>query len=179
MIAARLDRTMLIAHNPEPFLAKLAPGQHDELAGWFRDKEFSSLATWIGPTVQLDPNEHPRVSGRLTYASKKVAGVQTLQITTNFVWVYAFTGPDRPLVTVHDQVRWEFPKGATVAPKDRGLRVADARGYRFGVDCALAAQSLLAPTPQTVASTPEPAPSEAEENYMRTDHALDIADNCT
>jgi hypothetical protein len=178
MIAARLDKAMLIEHNPEPFLAIVTPGQHDELAGWFRDKEFGSLATWIAPTVQLDPNERPRVSGRVTYASKKVAGVQTLQIITNFVWVYAFTGPDRPLVTEHDQVHWEVPKGPTVAPKDRGLRVADVRGYRFGVDCALAAQSLLAPTPPAVASIPGAAPSEAAENYMHTDHTLDIADNC-
>jgi hypothetical protein len=114
----------------------------------------------------------------VTYTSKKVAGVPTLQITTNFVWVYAFTGPDRPLVTVHDEIRWEFPKSAAVVAEDRGLRVAEARSYRFGVDCALAAQGMLAPTPQASALTPEPAPSEPEENYMRPDHALDITDNC-
>ncbi|NMO57378.1 hypothetical protein HH310_40180 [Actinoplanes sp. TBRC 11911] len=176
MIATRLDQAMLIAHNPKPFLAMVSPGQRDDLAGWFRDAKFSSLATWIYPAVHLDPAERPRVSGRVTYASAKVDGVQTLQITTNFVWVYAFTGPDRPLVTVHDQVRWEFPKPAATVAKDRGMWVADVQGYRFGVDCALAGQGLLAPTPQT--AVPSSPPSEPAGNYMHTDHALDIADNC-
>jgi hypothetical protein len=178
MIAARLDQAMLIAHNPKPLLAMVSPGQRDSLAGWFRDRRFSSLATWIYPAVHLDPRSRPRVSGRVTYASAKVQGIQTLQITTNFVWVYAFTGTTRPLVTVHDEVRWEFPKPATTVAKDRGLWVAQVDAYQYGIDCALAKQGMLAPTPQTAALAPTPAPSEADNNYMRTDHALKIPDNC-
>jgi hypothetical protein len=179
MVATRLDQTMLVAHDPKPFIAMLSPGQHDEMAGWFRDTRFDSLATWISPAVHLDPSERPRVSGRVTYASHKVDGIQTLQITTNFVWVYAFTGTDRSLATVHDEVRWEFPKSATTVPEDRGLWVAQVQGYRFGVDCAAAKQGMLAPTPQTELTDPGPGPTEAEENYMRTDHTLDIDDNCS
>lgn len=48
----------------------------------------------------------------------------------------------------------------------------------FGVDCSIARQGMLAPTPQSADLIPGPAPSEAEENYVRTDHTLDIPDNC-
>jgi hypothetical protein len=178
LVAGRLERGMLVGHDPAAFLALLAPNDRDDVAKWFRSPDFTTVATWIDPAVKLDPAEQPRVSGRVTYTSRVVDGIQTLQVTTNFVWVYAFEGPEHPLAIAHDEIRWEFPSTRRLRSGDKGMWIAHTGAYMAWVDCAASAKGLLAPTrPETA---PRPGPSEAEDQdaYLRTDHSIEITDDC-
>jgi hypothetical protein len=178
LIAARLDHRMLITHDPAKFLGLLSTSSHDDIGPWFKKADFDTLATWISPVARLDGREQPRVSGRVTYASTTVGGLRTLRVTTNFVWVYAFEGAAHPLVAAHEEIRWDFPIAPNLRTADRGMHVSYTKGYQSGVDCAAAAQGMLAPTPVDAMATPDPQDSEDQNNYLRADHSLDITDNC-
>jgi hypothetical protein len=176
LVATHLDHAMLVDHKPGTFLAMLAPGQRDDIGGWFRTRDFTTLAVWIDPAVKLDPGQQPRVSGRVTYSSVLVDGRRTLRITTNFIWVYAFTGTEEPIAAAHDEVRWEFSWSPRLRASDHGMVIAKTDGYNAWVDCAAAAKGLLAPTRTQTA--PAPTNSESDDEYLRADHSLDIGDNC-
>jgi hypothetical protein len=178
MIAGRLDSRMLTGHQPDRFLALLAPNSRKDIKGWFSGPDLSTLATWIDPAVRLDPAEQPRVSGRTTYRSLQVGGIPTLRITTNYVWVYAFEGPQHPLAAEHDQIDWDFPDTDNLRAADRGMWVSNAKSYGALVDCTAAGKGLLAPTRMDSAPVAAPSNTEDPENYLRADHALDIGDDC-
>jgi len=176
MIAGRLDDRMLTGHDPARLIALLAPDQRAEVTKWFHGVTFTAVATWIDPSVQLDRREQPRVSGRVTYSSVVSGGLRTLRVTTNFIWVYAFSTPGRPLAAVHDQVEWEFPATANLRAGDRGMWVGNTKNYAAWVDCAAGDRGLLAPTRPEAA--PEPSGSEDPMALLRADHALEIRDDC-
>jgi hypothetical protein len=176
MIAGRLDDRMLTRHDPARLIALLAPDQRAAVTKWFRGVTFTGVATWIDPSVQLDRREQPRVSGRVTYSSVVSRGLRTLRVTTNFIWVYAFSTPGRPLAAVHDQVEWEFPATANLRAGDRGMWVGNTNDYFAWVDCAAFHRGLLAPTRPEAA--PEPSSSEDPMALLRADHALEIGDDC-
>jgi hypothetical protein len=175
LIAGRLDNTMLVGHKPAKFLALLAPPSRSHTANWFKTDDFSSVATRIAPSAKLDPKQPPRVSGRVTYASKMVDQIQTLRVTTNFIWAYAFLGPDRPIAVLHDEVVWDFPDPDDVQPSDRGMWLGDAESYMAMMDCALAEKGLLAPGYVEAA---DPQDTEDPDAFLRPDHTLDITDSC-
>lgn len=178
LVVGRLDNDMLVGHHPARFVALLAPHQRDTIAGWFRTRSFETVSTWIDPAVRLDPVEQPRVSGRVAYAEVRVGGIETLRVTTNFVWVYAFAGVRHPLAVVHDEIRWEFPSTRNLRAGDRGMWIGRTRSYNALVDCAAGAKGLLAPTPEGGGGAPDPRETEDPDAYLRTDHSLDIHDNC-
>lgn len=176
MIAGRLDDTMLTGHDPARLIAMLAPDQRAEATKWFQETSFTRVATWIDPAVRLDPGEQPRVSGRVTYSSVVSGGLRTLRVTTNFIWVYAFTGANRPLAAVHDEVEWEFPATAKLRAGDRGMWVGNTKNYSAWVDCVAAERGLLAPTRPEAA--PHPSGSEDPNALLEADHSLEITDEC-
>jgi hypothetical protein len=178
MIAGRLDDRMLTGHDPARLIAMLAPDQRAEATRWFHEVSFTRFATWIDPSVKLDPRQQPRVSGRVTYSSVVAGGLRTLRVTTNFIWVYAFTGTaaDRPLAAVHDQIAWEFPATANLRAGDRGMWVGNSTHYSAWVDCAAAKRGLLAPTRPEAA--PQPSDSEDPMALLKADHSLEITDDC-
>jgi len=178
LVAGRLDHAMLVGHRPAIFLALLAPTNRKQIEKWFHSADFQVVATWIDPAVRLDPKEQPRVSGRVTYSSVKADGLRTLRVTTNFVWVYAFTGEDQPIAAVHDEVQWDFPAPGRLRAADRGLWITRARSYTAWMDCDAARKGLLAPGRRTTAPTPQPSATDNPDDYLRADHALDIADDC-
>ena len=175
MIAGRLDHAMLVDHKTAKFLGLLAPRSRKDIDGWFKKDEFSSIATWIAPTAKLDPKAQPRVSGRITYSSRVVDKIQTLQVTTNFVWVYAFTGADRPIVVAHDELRWEFPDPDNLYPEDRGMWLAESKSYSYGMDCTAIAKGMLAPGRPKIVGPTETTDPDA---LLRPDHTLEIGDDC-
>ncbi|MFC5008387.1 hypothetical protein ACFPIJ_62585 [Dactylosporangium cerinum] len=180
LVAGRLDQKMLVGHDPSTLLALLAPNPAKHVKAWFDDASFSSVATWIDPAAHLDPDEEVRVSGRVTLGSAVVEGIQTLQVTTNFVWVYAFTGNARnPLAAVHDQIRWDFPATGRLRAADKGMWIGDIHSYLAQIDCAAARKGLLAPF-RAGSGAPAANPSDTEDPdaYLRADHSLDIADDC-
>ena len=73
LIAARLDETMLVDHNPEKFLSLLAPDHQVGRRLEFDNGEFASYATQIAPGVELAPVP-PRVHGTITYEATTVEG---------------------------------------------------------------------------------------------------------
>jgi hypothetical protein len=174
LVATRLDDRMLTGHQPDRFLAMLAPGRRAEIGTWFSSGRFRTLATWIDPAATLDQAEQPRVSGRMTYASVAVRGVPTLEVTTNFIWVYAFQGSDHPLAAAHDEIRWDFPDQARLPAADRGMDIGSTKGYLAWADCDAAAKGMLAPAP------PEDRAKAAPDavDYLRADHPLEIPDGC-
>ncbi|WP_433365339.1 hypothetical protein ACQPZX_35655 [Actinoplanes sp. CA-142083] len=170
LIVGRLDDMMLIRHDPKRLIALLAPNQRKPAAGWFTSRKFSGVATWIDPSVKLDPREDPRVKGRVTYGSAMVDGLRTLRVTTNFIFVYAFAGPDHPLAAVHTEIVWEFPSNKS------GMWAGDSTSYSAWVDCTAANRGLLAPTRPEAA--PRPSDSEDPNALLEADHSLDIKDEC-
>ena len=178
LVAGRLDRSMLVGHDPGKFLALLAPSNRDDVGKWFKSATFDVVATWIDPAVRLDGGEQPRVSGRVTYASIRVDGIQTLRVTTNFVWVYAFEGADHPLAVEHDETRWDFPSTKNLRAGDKGMWIGGTKAYGAGVDCAAAAKGLLAPTPPDGRRAPDPRDTEDPDAYLKADHSLDIFNGC-
>jgi len=176
LIAGRLDDMMLTGHDPSRLIALLAPDQRGQAAGWFTNAKFSGVATWIDPSVKLDPREEPRVSGRVTYSSVMADGLRTLRVTTNFIWVYAFAGPDHPLAAEHEQVNWEFPATENLRAGDHGMWVGESKSYSAWVDCVASDRGLLAPTRPEAA--PRPSDSEDPNALLEADHSLDIKDEC-
>ncbi|MFI5892950.1 hypothetical protein ACIA5D_22845 [Actinoplanes sp. NPDC051513] len=176
LIAGRLDDMMLTGHDPSRLIALLAPNQRGQVAGWFKNAKFSGVATWIDPSVKLDPREQPRVSGRVTYSSVMADGLRTLRVTTNFIWVYAFAGPGHPIAAEHEQVNWEFPATKNLRAGDHGMWVGASKSYSAWVDCVAFDRGLLAPTRPEAA--PRPSASEDSNALLEADHSLDIKENC-
>ncbi len=176
LIAARLDHRMLIDHDPGAFLALLAPNARTDVAAWFADGTFGTVATWIGPQAPLDPDQAPRVSGRTTFRPGIHDGLRVLQVITNYVWVYAFAGPEHPLAIVHDEVQWEFTETKNLRKSDIGMFIVNVAAYQAWIDCTAAKQGILAPTRPGEGSRTRP--SEDPNAYLMPDHSLDIGDGC-
>ncbi|BEL03006.1 hypothetical protein Q0Z83_011970 [Actinoplanes sichuanensis] len=176
MIAGRLDSTMLVDHDPDELLALIAPNQRAAISRWFSDRVHTNLATWIDPAVRLDPDQQPRVSGRITYTSAVRDGRRELRVTTNFVWVYAFKGTTQPIAVVHDENQWEFPATKNLRADDRGMWIGNTRSYLALMDCAAGDRGLLAP--YRMGAVGNPAATEDPEELVRADHSLDIQDGC-
>jgi hypothetical protein len=176
LIASRLDDEMLTGHNPAGLLDLLAPNARARIVKSFEARTAGAFATWIDPAVRLDPGEQPRVSGRITYASTVVDGMRTLRVTTNFVFVYAFTGAEHPLAAAHDELQWEFSSAKNLRAGDRGMWMGDATSYTALVDCDAASRGLLAPTVHP--AEPEPDETEDPKELLSADHDLDIQDDC-
>src|SRR5690606_28428425 len=66
LIAARLDETMLVDHNPEKFLSLLAPDQREAVAVVLDTKRAAAVVTQISGDVKLAPYL-PRVDFLASY----------------------------------------------------------------------------------------------------------------
>src|SRR5262245_48811054 len=148
MIAARLDPAMLTAHDTSKLLGLLAPETRSHIKkSYFHKTDFFFLATQIAPgyTLTSDPI---RSKGRVTFRGKKDNGVRLLEVITNFVWVYPFSGelkePGDHLVVMHDEVTWVFPADNDVEKNSRGMWIDGAEAYASNIDCDLLDKSLLA-----------------------------------
>ena len=178
LVAGRLDQRMLVGHDPSAFLGLLAPTSAEHAQTWFDGANFSVVATWIDPSAHLDRDEEVRVSGRVTFASVEAEGLRTLRITTNFVWVYAFTGDSRhPIAAAHDEIRWDFPATARLRAADKGMWIGAASGYLAWMDCAAASKGLLAP-PTATGATVRPTTTEDPDAFLKPDHTLAIGNDC-
>jgi hypothetical protein len=171
LVAGRLDRRMLVGHDPAVLTALFDPEPRAAVATMFQGpvNTAAGLATWVDPAARLDPAEAPRVSGSITYAAGAGPGRPVLRVTTNFVWVYAFAGPDlaTPYAAVHDNVQWDFPAG-------RGMWATSIKSYYTAVDCGAWSRGLLAPG-RIGATT---ARGGAKTDYLRADHAMEIPNDC-
>ncbi|WP_446219091.1 hypothetical protein [Micromonospora sp. IBHARD004] len=181
LVTARLDRTFMTAKDPDRLVRQLAPDVQARVRKDFASGAFANYATRLAPGARLAP-EQPRVKGRITYrATRSPHGVRVLEVTTNFVWAYAFRParvvPGDGVVVVHDTLVWELPYPGDVRSRADGLWLADMRSYGANVDCAAFDKGLLN---IGEASDPEPVVTTTADpdSLYDPDRSLDIPDSC-
>ncbi|PWU52900.1 hypothetical protein DLE60_26070 [Micromonospora globispora] len=181
LVTARLDRAFMTAKDPERLIRQFAPDHRPAIRDDFRTGAFAHFATRLAPGARLLPDQ-PRVKGRITYRTvRDDTGVRVLEVTTNFVWAYAFHGPGVApgdgVAVVHDTLVWRVPHPADVRSSASGLWFGDMRAYGANVNCAAFDKGLLDVgewSNQTPLATPAPDP----DSLYDPDHTLDVPDTC-
>lgn len=147
LIAARLDETMLVDHNPEKFLSLLAPDQRAALRVALEDGEFGPFPTrFVGVTYEL---VEPRVHGEATFRSRAVQrGDELIEVTTRFVWVYAAASTRHEgatsLAVIRDELLWQV-RGEPWLEPSQGLWLHTVKSEAWGLSCS-GAPGMLYPT---------------------------------
>ncbi len=181
LIAGRLDRRMLVSHDPSAFVVLLAPTRRAWASSAFSNKAFASMATWIDPVATLAPDE-PRVKGSTTFRGGVDAqGGSYLEVVTNYVWVYPFAGKGAAGLTaiVHDDIRWQVRQGSSYVASDRGLWIAEFKAHLANVACAPARDGLIAPALSAASPSPGSAPSPVDPNSLYDPgRSLAVSDTC-
>ena len=168
LVASRVDRRMLMDHDPEGFLAKLAPDARRQLAPLFgggREPDVQSLVSMVAKGSVLLPVE-PKVDGEMVV---RAGDAGELVIRTNYVFVYAFKpeGPTRlvdamnVLVVVRADVEYVIRAGDRWTAGSQGLWYGDATGYAYSIGCDAYKRGYLAPavTERTVTANPAREPA--------------------
>ncbi|MFV2111438.1 hypothetical protein ACFHW0_03735 [Micromonospora sp. LOL_025] len=179
MLLARLDRKFLAGGELDRFVRMFAPESRSSMRADFRDSSFASYATRLAPGARLTADQ-PRVKGRVTYrATRDSDGIRVLEITTNFVWAYAFRTldptPGAGVVVVHDTVVWHVPHPDDVTKAGVGLWLVEADSYASNMDCVSIDKGLLA---LGASSYGLPLDTEDPDAVFDPDRSLDIADTC-
>lgn len=162
LIAARLDRSMLIEHDPDPFLGLLAVDLQPALSDSFESTDFAAFASQIAEQAALAALV-PRVSGRISYQAATAGAQDTeiIEIDTRFTWVYAFEAADPAasgdLVVVRDVMVWRMQLGEPWLETSRGLWLANETSQAWGADCDALAESQLLPDGEPVADLADEA----------------------
>lgn len=179
LIAGRLDSQMLVSRDPDAFLKLFSPAAEKDLRDDFASQEFSVYATQFAPGVEA-ADEAPRVKGRVTYTVTTSDGVPVIEVTTNFVWVYAFqvsgTEAGDNLVIVHDELVWQVPQASKVTESSRGLWLHTGQVYASNMDCDQFDKGLIAPGGQGVQAAP--GGGENEDSMFDPERALDAGSTC-
>jgi hypothetical protein len=148
LVAGRLDSQMLVNRNPEPFLKLVAPDDKAVLRKDFDAHRSRVFATQFAPGTKPATGA-ARVKGRMTYRATTSEGFKTLEITTNFVWVYPFQMPGAEpgdnLVVVHDELVWHVLRPTEVAKSSRGVWLDHGQSYSSNVDCDQYRKGFIAP----------------------------------
>jgi hypothetical protein len=168
LAAGRLDLTLLVKHDPSVLLGLLAPGYRPKAQNRFDTHEFTYYGTQIAPGQTLFGPV--RDKGTITFTGRtNPNGVRVLDVTTNFIWVYAFDGtlkePGDHLVSIHDTNTWEFPSGQDVDADQRGAWVHELNYSVYNMDCALMDQDYLGlgkPVDLPANSTADPQAEDAK-----------------
>src|SRR5690606_28682607 len=147
LIAARLDETMLIDHDPDEFLSLLAPDQQEAIGDAIESGEFGPFPSRVAPEAEL-VSAAPRVSGSMTYeATTAERGIAVLEVSTRFVWVYAFrgeaSGDVEGFAVVCDELVWQ--QAESFVESSRGLWLYTAESHSLGPGCDGIRDRLLRP----------------------------------
>jgi hypothetical protein len=179
LVAARLDNTMLVKHDTSALLALFAAEGKKDIVDLFTKQDFMHFATQIAPGYTLTSDDI-RVKGEITFGPRTEEDVRFLEVKTNFVWVYPFTGalkePGDHLVTIHDEISWVFPAEADVDDEFRGMYIDKTQSYSSNIDCALAKVSQLALGKPRVVAGGGPTPD--DNAVFDPNGSLDLGDTC-
>ncbi|MEU8261080.1 hypothetical protein AB0C02_10750 [Micromonospora sp. NPDC048999] len=153
LVEGRL-RTAMLYGDPQAFLDRLAP---DARAGVADDL---ARGAGLGYATRIQPDADPdlvhkdgiRARGTIEYtATTADDGIRVLAITTRYIWVYSFDlwqaqkhPPGAELVTVRDEVVWQFPHPDDVRASSRGLWIDSAEVTVANAPCDALKQSYLA-----------------------------------
>jgi hypothetical protein len=140
---------MLVDHNPSRFLAILAPDLRPAVDDAFGSADFAAFATQVAKDADLAPVT-PRVAGTVSYdATAAERDLPVIEVTTRFVWVYAFEAGDdqvgSDLVVVRDELVWLLRQGYPWTEDSQGLWLAAEEASVWGADCDVAAGGELFP----------------------------------
>jgi hypothetical protein len=168
LVVSRLDRRLLVNHDPAAFLAALAPDARRQLAPLFgsgREVEVQSLVSMVDRGHALLPVE-PKVTGQM-WAQAGDAG--ELVVHTNYVLAYAFrTGNPGQivdamdlLVVVRAEVDYVLRTGARWTPDSQGWWYGKVDGYAYSIACDSYRRGFLAPVSaeQTTGRAPRTNPN--------------------
>jgi hypothetical protein len=177
LIAARLEESMIVDHDPDDFLATLAPDVRPALQVTFEADGFAAFATQIAEEARLVPVA-PRVAGSMSYeVTTAERDLPAITVTTRFAWVYPFeTGDDQlatDLVVVRDELVWLYRQGYPWTEASQGLWLAEEASGVWGADCDVANAGELAPDADPVAVLAEQA-----EMIFDPERPLDGGDDC-
>ncbi|MEV0004515.1 hypothetical protein AB0H28_19845 [Micromonospora sp. NPDC050980] len=180
LVTGRLDRAFLAAQDPERLVRQLAPDARNDLREDFRAGTAGSYATRLAPGARLTADQ-PRVKGRISYrTTRDPHGIRILEITSNFVWAYAFRTesavPAADVVVVHDTVVWSVPHPDDVRPNSTGLWIRKADSYALNIDCAAWDKGLLGLGRPSFGGPAEPDPD--PDAVFDPDKTLDLPDTC-
>jgi hypothetical protein len=178
MIAGRLDTKMLTGHDTSVFMDLFAPAMRTDLQDYFDKKQFMPFATQIAPSFKLT-TDPVRVKGEMKFRGTTVDGLRVIEVTTNYVWVYAFTGdlkePGDHLVSIHDKITWLFPHPEDVIDEAIGMNLSEWEAFASNMDCDLFDQSLIGlGKPRYVAGGSQQDPDDA----FDPNGSLDVTDTC-
>ncbi|WP_344307978.1 hypothetical protein [Fodinicola feengrottensis] len=149
LVSSHLDHRLLVTGDPAGYLAQVAPGYRSLAKLSLAKDSFSEMIRTAPGTTLADLS--PRVKGKMTFGvGKDEDGHSYLQITTNYVWAYAFAGvgtnhPGEHVVVVHDETKWGSYSDSHVGPESRGLWVEGTQAYVYNMDCQQIAHGLIAP----------------------------------
>lgn len=152
LIASRLDRRMLVEHDPSGYLGLLAPDARNQLAPSFgngRELEVQSLVSLVEAGSTLLPVE-PKVSGSM---SVSIGDSGELIVHTNYVFAYAFQPPSptrlvdsmNVIVVVRADVDYELLSGDKWMEGSQGLWYGEASGFGYSIACDAYRKGYLAP----------------------------------
>lgn len=150
LVAARLDRTMLVDHDPASFVGRLATAQQRAMQEAFDSATFATFATQVADDAVLMPVP-PRVAGEISYrATTAERDLPVLEVVTDFVWVYAFQPPDAAragatIVVVRDALTWQMLQAEAFLEPSQGLWLSDGDSGAWGVDCDAYREGLIRP----------------------------------
>ncbi|HEY0453015.1 hypothetical protein [Actinophytocola sp.] len=164
LVASRLDRRMVVDHDPSAYLNKLAPDAREQLRPLFsggREPEVQSLVSLVSAGLALLPAQ-AKVDGEMKVTA---GGSGELVVHTNYVFVYAFEpqGPTRlvdameMLVVVRADVDYVLRSGDRWTASSQGLWYGDAMGYAYSIGCDAYRKGYLAPASTERAVTANPA----------------------
>jgi hypothetical protein len=141
MIQTRLDPKVLTGHDSSAFLGMIASDERGEVQKDLQGGTIMPYLTEIGSSDSLT-DDPIKVAGTMTYTERTSSrGVRELDVTTNYVFVYPFTGPrTKPgdhLVVLHQNTVWEFPNSSDVLSSSRGLWIHSAITDPYNIDCSL------------------------------------------
>jgi hypothetical protein len=136
---------MLVSRQTDGFVALFAVADREDVRQSFLTGSFSGAAVRIAPGATLG-SEQPRVSGT-TRVSTSVddSGLEVLEVTSNYVWVYSFANAAKSLVVVHDEQRWWIYHKADVKPTSAGLWLNYAKASAVNIDCTMSDKQFLGP----------------------------------
>lgn len=150
LVAARLDESMLVDHDPKPFLSLMSEDNRPHLRDDFDSSEFAYYASQFAEGAELAVPT-PRVDGEITFeATTDNQGFRVIEVVTSFVWAYAFVPPnDNPeldgVVVVRDELVWQVPHRDDVREASLGLWLWEGEAYAWGIDCDTFDQGQLSP----------------------------------
>ncbi|MGH3861910.1 hypothetical protein [Actinokineospora sp.] len=149
LVASRLEPLLLVQHDPSRYLSLLAPDARKQLAPLFgtgNEPQAQALVSLVSKGSPLLPVE-PKVNGRMW---AEAGGPGELVVHTNYVFAYAFEGPQTTdpmdsVVVVRAEVDYVLRSGGRWTAGSQGLWYGGVGGYGYSISCVEYKKGFLAP----------------------------------